>query len=181
VDLYEVERLQNSVDRLRLRARLGPTEDADLDLASDTNMKSIISRYFIFISASLTHYRIFAWVWTLISPWSLSLSLRFSLRRLAMFSHSIFHILISRLVMKFIWSLHKEILQSHRMTFELATFTQHYTRKKNIVLWNLQFINKFVNYQRLNFIDQFLLLYNNAILEVLELLSISCILIEMNV
>ncbi|XP_071628513.1 ras GTPase-activating protein raskol isoform X6 [Temnothorax longispinosus] len=44
VDLYEVERLQNSVDRLRLRARLGATEDADLDLASDNNMKSIISR-----------------------------------------------------------------------------------------------------------------------------------------
>ncbi|XP_036138505.1 ras GTPase-activating protein raskol isoform X4 [Monomorium pharaonis] len=44
VDLYEVERLQNSVDRLRLRARLGTTEDADLDLASDNNMKSIISR-----------------------------------------------------------------------------------------------------------------------------------------
>ncbi|XP_011872660.1 PREDICTED: probable Ras GTPase-activating protein isoform X1 [Vollenhovia emeryi] len=43
VDLYEVERLQNSVDRLRLRARLG-AEDADLDLASDNNMKSIISR-----------------------------------------------------------------------------------------------------------------------------------------
>lgn len=79
MDLYEVERLQNSVDRLRLRARLGANEDADLDLASDTNMKSIISRYFIFISAltSLTHYRVFAWVWTLISSWSLSPSLRF--------------------------------------------------------------------------------------------------------
>ncbi|XP_077268676.1 ras GTPase-activating protein raskol isoform X2 [Temnothorax americanus] len=44
VDLYEVERLQNSVDRLRLRARLGATEDANLDHASDNNMKSIISR-----------------------------------------------------------------------------------------------------------------------------------------
>ncbi|KAL0112303.1 hypothetical protein PUN28_011972 [Cardiocondyla obscurior] len=44
VDLYEVERLQNSVDRLRLRARLGATEDADIDLVSDNNMKSIISR-----------------------------------------------------------------------------------------------------------------------------------------
>ncbi|XP_020283148.1 ras GTPase-activating protein nGAP isoform X1 [Pseudomyrmex gracilis] len=44
VEMYEVERLQNSADRLRLRARLGATEDADLDLAPDTNMKSIISR-----------------------------------------------------------------------------------------------------------------------------------------
>ncbi|XP_039312993.1 ras GTPase-activating protein nGAP isoform X5 [Solenopsis invicta] len=44
VELYEVERLQNSVDRLRLRARLGATEDADLDLTTDNNMKSIISR-----------------------------------------------------------------------------------------------------------------------------------------
>ncbi|XP_032691122.1 probable Ras GTPase-activating protein isoform X1 [Odontomachus brunneus] len=44
VEMYEVERLQNSVDRLRLRARLGATEDADIDLAPDTNMKSIISR-----------------------------------------------------------------------------------------------------------------------------------------
>ncbi|XP_011254298.1 probable Ras GTPase-activating protein isoform X5 [Camponotus floridanus] len=44
VEMYEVERLQNSVDRLRLRARLGPTDDADLDLAPDNNMKSIISR-----------------------------------------------------------------------------------------------------------------------------------------
>jgi len=48
--MYEVERLQNSVDRLRLRTRLGATEDADLDLAPDTNMKSIISRYFTTIS-----------------------------------------------------------------------------------------------------------------------------------
>lgn len=47
VEMYEVERLQNSADRLRLRARLGATEDTDLDLAPDTNMKSIISRYFI--------------------------------------------------------------------------------------------------------------------------------------
>ncbi|XP_029164928.1 probable Ras GTPase-activating protein isoform X3 [Nylanderia fulva] len=44
VDMFEVERLQNSVDRLRLRARLGATDDADLDLAPDNNMKSIISR-----------------------------------------------------------------------------------------------------------------------------------------
>ncbi|XP_014482654.1 PREDICTED: probable Ras GTPase-activating protein isoform X5 [Dinoponera quadriceps] len=44
VEMYEVERLQNSVDRLRLRARLGANEDADIDLAPDTNMKSIISR-----------------------------------------------------------------------------------------------------------------------------------------
>ncbi|KAL6448004.1 hypothetical protein ACFW04_000207 [Cataglyphis niger] len=44
VEMYEVERLQNSVDRLRLRARLGATDDADLDLAPDNNMKSIISR-----------------------------------------------------------------------------------------------------------------------------------------
>ncbi|XP_011329978.1 probable Ras GTPase-activating protein isoform X3 [Ooceraea biroi] len=44
VEMYEVERLQNSVDRLRLRTRLGATEDADLDLAPDNNMKSIISR-----------------------------------------------------------------------------------------------------------------------------------------
>ncbi|XP_072744017.1 ras GTPase-activating protein raskol isoform X8 [Anoplolepis gracilipes] len=44
VEMYEVERLQNSVDRLRLRARLGTTDDADLDLATDNNMKSIISR-----------------------------------------------------------------------------------------------------------------------------------------
>lgn len=60
--MYEVERLQNSVDRLRLRARLGATDDADLDLAPDNNMKSIISRYFIFMSVlvSLTHYRFFA-------------------------------------------------------------------------------------------------------------------------
>lgn len=47
-----MERLQNSVDRLRLRARLGATDDADLDLAPDNNMKSIISRYFIFISST---------------------------------------------------------------------------------------------------------------------------------
>lgn len=51
VEMYEVERLQNSVDRLRLRTRIGATEDADLDLAPDNNMKSIISRYFILTSA----------------------------------------------------------------------------------------------------------------------------------
>ncbi|XP_076231952.1 ras GTPase-activating protein raskol isoform X2 [Calliopsis andreniformis] len=45
IDQYEVEieRLQSSVDRLR--ARLGATEDTDIDgIASDTKMKSIISR-----------------------------------------------------------------------------------------------------------------------------------------
>ncbi|XP_076654729.1 ras GTPase-activating protein raskol isoform X4 [Halictus rubicundus] len=45
IDQYEVEieRLQSSVDRLR--ARLGATEDTDIDgVASDTKMKSIISR-----------------------------------------------------------------------------------------------------------------------------------------
>ncbi|XP_017887080.1 probable Ras GTPase-activating protein isoform X4 [Ceratina calcarata] len=45
IDQYEVEieRLQSSVDRLR--ARLGATEDTDIDgIAPDTKMKSIISR-----------------------------------------------------------------------------------------------------------------------------------------
>lgn len=45
IDQYEVEieRLQSSVDRLR--ARLGATEDTDIDgVAPDTKMKSIISR-----------------------------------------------------------------------------------------------------------------------------------------
>lgn len=42
----EIERLQNSVDRLR--ARLGAAEDAEIDgKAPDTKMKNIISRYLI--------------------------------------------------------------------------------------------------------------------------------------
>lgn len=47
----EIERLQSSVDRLR--ARLGATEDTDIDgVAPDTKMKSIISRYLILINAA---------------------------------------------------------------------------------------------------------------------------------
>lgn len=47
----EIERLQSSVDRLR--ARLGATEDTDIDgVAPDTKMKSIISRYLILINAT---------------------------------------------------------------------------------------------------------------------------------
>lgn len=48
----EIERLQSSVDRLR--ARLGASEDTDIDgVAPDTKMKSIISRYLILINATI--------------------------------------------------------------------------------------------------------------------------------
>lgn len=60
----EIERLQSSVDRLR--ARLGATEDTDIDgVAPDTKMKSIISRYLILINATINPpIDSFAWVWS---------------------------------------------------------------------------------------------------------------------
>lgn len=51
----EIERLQNSVDRLR--ARLGAAEDAEIDgNAPDTKMKNIISRYFYLIQLIILIY-----------------------------------------------------------------------------------------------------------------------------
>lgn len=68
----EIERLQSSVDRLR--ARLGTTEDTDIDgIAPDTKMKSIISRYLILINAATNHRLIICLSVITPSPWRLPL------------------------------------------------------------------------------------------------------------